>query len=114
MTTKAVIQLLPFDEEFKAKLLADFDMFTPDQKFNIIQIVWNAYNAYFQLKLDQNIEEAIARAADGEDIVLDQDFYKRMKEKTNNEISTQLNTVSTTVELSQTREELEKLLNQSH
>ena len=113
MTTKDIIQLLPFGEEFKTKLLADFDTLTPDQKFNIVQTVWDAYNAFYQLRLEENTQEALLHAADGEE-ALDKDFYKRIKEKTDQEMKTQLHQATTTSDLSSAREELEKILKQAN
>ena len=112
MTTQDIIQILPFEEEFKTKLLADFDTLTPDQKFTIEQYIWDTYNAIYKIRLEANVEEALAKVADKQETI-DKDFYKRIEDRTKLEMDKQQATVETKVDLSSTREELQKILDQT-
>lgn len=112
ITTKDLIQLLPFEEAFKASLLADFDNLSADQRANIADIVWDTYAAVYQIRLDKNTREALVLAETGQK-QLDSEFYKKIREKTNSEMQSQLSQVETTVDLSEAREELQKIMNGS-
>jgi hypothetical protein len=112
LTAKDIIKMLPYRKEFKEDLLNTFDTLTPDQKFNIVQIVWDTYNALYQLKLEENTEIAMMEVADGKE-GLDKDFYKRIKDKTAQDMKKEYTEVAATSDLSSAREELEKILKQS-
>ncbi len=109
MTTKDIIQVLPFGKEFQKELLEGFDTLTPDQKFNIEQIVWDAYGAIYRIRLDKNTREALMLAEDGKE-ALDKKFYDRVREKTDKEMQTKMVQAETTVDLSEAREALQDII----
>jgi hypothetical protein len=111
LTTQDIIQLLPFSEDFKSSLLADFDSLNPDQKFNIEQLVWDAYDELYQIRLEENTQLAFLRV-EKEEEEFDADFYKRINEKTDQDMRKQSVQQTTESDLSETREELEKILQQ--
>ena len=76
MTTKDIVKILSFDEDFKTTLLNQLDSLSPDQKFTIEQLLWKTYASAYRLRLDQNLELALLRAGDNRE-PLDRDFYKR-------------------------------------
>lgn len=86
ITTKDIIVLLPFKEEFKKQLLSRFDSMTIGEKYEIEKILWDAYDAYFQTVLDKNLEEAMEKAKRNE-IPLDGNFYKTVEEHTEKEVA---------------------------
>lgn len=81
ITTKGIIKILPFDEEYKTKLLNDFDSFDSDRKFNIEQALWDAYDNFFEIKLKENTALALLNVQKGLEEV-DENFNKRIVEKT--------------------------------
>jgi hypothetical protein len=109
ITTLDIIKVLPFEEEFKNNLLEGFDALTPDQKFNIEQIVWDAYGALYQIKLDKNTREALLKVEDGQED-LDKEFHKRIKEKTEKEMQEQFSQAETNVDLTEAREALQAII----
>ena len=113
LTTQKIIEMLPFDNEFKTQLLGDWDKLTVDQRFNIERLVWDAFGDIYNTRLKANLDLAMLKVAKKED-TFDPDFYKRVKQKTEQELEEQLADETTTTDLSSTREELEKLIKQSN
>ena len=107
--TKDIIRLLPFDSMYKLELLENFDTWDADQKLNIEEILWNAYDAYFTLLYQQNIQLGFLAAEKNEE-KLDDTFYPRMRTKTNEQIEKQLETETTEVDLSAARQAMEKIV----
>lgn len=107
--TKDLIKVLPFDEAFKADLLGGYDNFDPDQKFNIDRILWNTYYALYDLKLEENTNLALLRAKDGQE-TLDKEFYKRVKEQTDQEMQGQVVETKQTVDLTEARKAMETII----
>ena len=110
-TTTDVIKVLPFDDAFKMRLLSVFDKLTPDQKYVIVDVLWNAYDAFFQIKLEENINLALADAAEGK-TELDPEFYKRIEEQTEKEFESENVQATEHVDLSKARESLEQIIKQ--
>lgn len=113
LTTKDIIQLLPYTEDFKRDLLEKFDGMDPDQKFNIVEIVWDTYTALYNMKLEENMQLAIQKAADKQETI-DKDFYARIKAQTDQEMQKAAGQAETTVDLSDAREELQKIIDQTN
>lgn len=81
MTTKDIIKILPFESQLKNNLLNKFDTLSDDQRYTLEQILWDAYYDLYEIKLDENLRLAFARAKDGQEN-LDPDFYKRVENQT--------------------------------
>ena len=108
--TKDIIKILPLDEALKSELLAKFDSLAPGVKEEMTDVLWDAYDAFYDLKLNKNIHEGLIDGANGQG-ELDQAFYNRMVEKTEKEMQDSSVQSAEKVDLSQTRAALETLLN---
>lgn len=113
ITTFDIIKYLPFEEGFKKQLLENFDSLSLDQQLDIADCVWDVYDALCQMKIDENIELGLERAKNGEE-KLDHDFYKRIKAQTEKELELDFVQQVGNVDLSETREALEKILKQTN
>lgn len=109
ITTKDIIKILPFDNEFKSELFNSFDRLDADKKFNLEQILWDAYSAFYELKLKENTQLALLRAKDNQE-KLDHDFYKRVREKTDKEMEEEATTATTQFDLTRAKEELKVII----
>jgi hypothetical protein len=108
-STKDIIKVLPFTEEFKKKLLERYDTLTDDQRFAIERIIWELYDAIYEARLDENMQLAHERAKHNEE-KLDHDFYNRVRQQTEEQMKQEETTSKASVDLSHTREELAKIL----
>jgi len=106
LTTKDIIKTLPFASEFQKQLLEGFDSLDADKKFEIEQILWDSYDALFQIKLEENLELATIEAEVG-NVALDQDFYKKAQEKTEKEMKSNFHEETKDMDLSAIREKLQ-------
>lgn len=85
ITTKDLIKILPFNEQERMQLLEEFDSMELEEKFQIEQILWRAYRNIYKLRLANNMQLAFLEAQDGRE-KLDNNFYKRAREKTDKEM----------------------------
>lgn len=85
MTTKDIIKILPFEEQFKNNLLSQFDGLSIDQKFSLEQILWETYVTFYNLKLEENMQLALLRARDNKE-PLNSDFYKKVQDQTDEQM----------------------------
>ena len=109
LTTKDIIKILPFKEDFRMQLLERFDTLNLDALFNIEQALWDAYAYVYDLKIKENLQLAMDKAANGEE-KLDEDFYKRVLEKTEKEMEKEAIGSSEKVDLSAARVAMEKIV----
>jgi hypothetical protein len=109
ITTKDIIKILPFEKSFQEELLSQFDSLNPDQKFNIERILWDTYDAFYGLKLQENIELAFMRARENQEN-LDENFYKRIREQTEKEMQSEFFQKTSQNDLSVVRAKLEELI----
>lgn len=112
ITTKDIIKILPFEEQFKKNLLDQFDQFDPDQKFTIEQVIWDTYDGFYRLKLEENIELALLAAKENKE-KLDEQFYARVRELTERDIQTNLSSGAALADLTSTREKLQQIINKT-
>lgn len=110
LTTLQIIKYLPFEKTLKDELVNSWSTMDPDKKFNLEQLVWDAYDALYDLKLQENIQLALLRAQENNE-TLDKDFYKRVEEQTDKEMETETFETTSSVELDQVRSKLELLMN---
>jgi hypothetical protein len=108
-TTKDLIKIIPFDDDFKKKLYNQYDTLNPDQKYSIDRALWDTYDALYDIKLDENLQIALQKAKEGKE-VLDTGLYKRVREQTERELRTAHATMATHVDLAETRRKLQELL----
>lgn len=88
LKTKDLIKILPFEEKFKTELFSEYDNLNPDQKFEIVRLLWDTYDALYELKLEENMQTALLRVENGQES-LDKEFYKRIEEQTEKEMESQ-------------------------
>ena len=112
ITTLDILKILPFEKEFKDNLLDNFEKLTLDQQNAMEDIIWETYDALCKMKLEENLELAFQRAKNNQE-KLDEDFYARIKEQTEKEIMENFNTSLDSAELTDAREELEKIMKQN-
>lgn len=109
INTKKIIELLPFDNEFRTHLLHEFEGLGVDQKSELVDILWDAYDAYFLLALQNNIQMSLEKAKKGE-VQLDTLFYQRVCERTEKELSESASQNNATDSLRNVRTKLESIL----
>lgn len=111
LTTIDIIKLLPLDEDLKTDLILRFDKLTADQKFNFERLVWNSYDGIYMLQLQKNIETGLLDVKLKKEH-LDNEFYTRMRQKTEIEMSKGTMAVLNNDELTHVREKLQNILDQ--
>lgn len=109
LTTKNIIKILPFKDDFKRSLLERFDSLTDDQRLQIERFIWDFYDALFEIKLQENIQLALAKA-DDKQTKLDKEFYSRIEEQTEKELMESSVDISAKVDLDRAREQLEEIV----
>ncbi|MFA6016821.1 MAG: hypothetical protein WC744_01910 [Patescibacteria group bacterium] len=109
ITTLDIIKFLPLEKKFQSNLIAKFDSLTPDQKFDIEQMVWNAYEAVYKLKLEENTKIAFMNVEDGQE-KLDENFYARIKDQTVKEIESDFFKDTAQNDIDDIRAKLEKIM----
>lgn len=112
LTTKDILKILPFEENFKKNLLDNFDSLDQDQKFNIERLIWDTYDALFELKLEENLQIALLAAKNNQE-KLNDELYARVEELTEREMQGNEFKLSTEVDLEQARQKLLTLINNS-
>lgn len=114
LTTKNIIKILPLDQKMKEDMLANFDSYPSERKFLVEQIVWEAYDDFFMLRLEENLMLGRLEAQERKK-ELGPDFYQRMRKKTEEEIMSQSVAAAEKLDLDVAREKLATVLSdQSH
>lgn len=109
LTTKNIIKILPFTENFKLELLEQFDTLEKDVKFPVEQAVWDLYATLYEIKLEENTDLALARAAEDKE-TLDRNFYKRMRQQTDKQMREEYIHKGETVDLTSARKAMEQIV----
>lgn len=50
LTTRSIIEMLPFEEEDKQWMLSQLDHLTPDQKYTVTDLIWSIYGAIYEVR----------------------------------------------------------------
>lgn len=109
LTAKKIINLLPCPDDYKQKLLAEYDSLPRDEQLRISDIVWEFYFDYYQLKIQENFQKGIAEAEEkGER--LGESYYEKVLEKTQEEMDELAQSSGETVDLSAARSSMEKII----
>lgn len=109
ITTKDIIKFLPLGDAFKNKLLAEFDNLDPDKKFSIERMLWNIYDAFFEMKIQEKFTLGLERAKKNQ-IPLDKNFYHTMEQEAKKEMEAGLFKETTDADLDAVRTKLEALM----
>ena len=110
-TIQDIIKILPFKKEFKEDLLKNYDTLTDDQRFSIERIVFDLYDGLYEARLEENMQLAFEAAKKNEE-KLDHEFYQRVRLQTEKQLQEEFSKTETTVDLSETRGELQEILGQ--
>ena len=51
ITTRSIIEMLPFEEEDKQWMLSRLDHLTPDQDDTVTQLIWSIYAAIYEVRV---------------------------------------------------------------
>ena len=62
INTTDIIKFMPFEDNFKTDLIKNFDTLDPNKKFALEQVIWDAYEAIYKLRLEENIRLALLDA----------------------------------------------------
>lgn len=108
-TTQDLIKVLPFDKEFKKELLESYENLNSDKKFNIQVMLWDTYDALFELKLEENLTIAFEEAKNNQER-LDSDFYKRVRDLTMREMEQVSAEEIKAMDLDVARDKLEEII----
>ena len=109
MSSKDLISMLPLGSKLKQELLTKFDTLDDAKRLSIIDILWQTYDSLFEVKLQENVRNALFQIEDGQEKI-GPDFYKRIQEKTRKEMEQQLVKDTTELHLSAVRDKLKNLI----
>ncbi|PIZ61618.1 hypothetical protein COY16_06310 [Candidatus Roizmanbacteria bacterium CG_4_10_14_0_2_um_filter_39_13] len=85
ITTEKIIELLPFDPTFRDQLLKDLPDMDPDRRFQVGKIIWKAYYVLYEIKLQENIQNALFDEK-GNPHIIDDEEYHKIEEDTEKQI----------------------------
>lgn len=104
--------MLPFEKQFQLKLLEMYEkeQLTPDQKFEVEQVVWDTYDALYELKLQENLQISLHKARNNQE-KLDKELYLRAKQLTERQMENDYSLYTTGTDISQVRAKLDTLIN---
>ena len=109
ITTKTIINYLPFDSDYKLDLLEKYDSLPFDEKAKVSDMVWDLYSDLYKLRIQENYDKAIAEAEEkGEKI--DKNFYGKVLEMTREEVGKQLISAGESGDLGEARRSMEKII----
>lgn len=112
LNTKTIIQALPLDPGLKQDIVSKWDTMDKDLRYEIENLVWEAYYEFEDLKVDESIQKNLEKAKQGE-LPLNADFYNTALQSTEETKTQELHQSADTVELSAVREKLEQLMQRS-
>ncbi len=109
LNTKTVIQSLPLDEKLKQNIFSKWDTMDQDLRYEIENVVWEAYFEIENLKVDEQVLENLNKAKAGE-IPLNEEFYERAEHDAEEHKGEEIHQSADTVELAAVRQKLEQLM----
>lgn len=113
MTTKKIINMLPFDEEFKVSLAQGFDSLTKDQKYELEELLWDTYDLFYEWKLQEKMSIALDDVQKSHKLP-NKELYALIREATEKELEETGIQSTEKIDLSQTRTAIEELLQQKN
>lgn len=111
MTTKDIIKIMPFEPAYKLELLTIFDTLDVDVRIEVERSLWKAYRELYKIHRDANLQLAFKRVADDQE-VYDQNFYKRVQDKTKADIQRLSQDSLQQVDLDAARKAMEMIINE--
>lgn len=113
LTIPIILKILPFDAEVRAELLEKMETMDPDRRFYFERLLWEAYDALYELKLQENTQKAFLRAKQNRE-KLDKDFYARIEEQTEKEMMDETLESSEKADLEDVRKAMEVIVKEIH
>jgi len=111
ITTESILKLIAIDSKSANKLISDFQALDIDKKFLAERVIWDAYDELFNIRVEVNLQKAFEDVKNGKR-ELSNNFYKEIKEETENELEKEFLNKSTNTDLAAVREKLEKVIQQ--
>ncbi len=112
LNTKTIIQSLPLDDKLKQDILSKWDTMDQDLRYEMENLIWEAYYEFEDLKVDESIQKNLERAKQGE-VPLNADFYTVAVSGIEETKNQELHQSADSVELAAVREKLEQLMQRS-
>lgn len=109
LTTKTIINFLPFESSVKLDLLEKFDSLSQPEQAEISDLVWGIYYDLYETKVRENFNKGIAEA-EKNGTEPDKTFYGKVLEETNKEMLAKLSSSEDSVDLSEARASMEKII----
>lgn len=109
ITTKTIINFLPFDPKFKLELLEEYDSLSPDQQVRLTRLVWQTFDSFYQLRINEKFYKGI-RDAGKTGQKIDGSYYQKVVEETDKEIDRQLAENQQSFDLSAARKSMEQIV----
>ena len=106
------MKILPFDEDFKLHLIGKWESMSPDERYRTERVLWDLYDAIYTMLLDEKI--ALTMQDKNSTVPLDADFYKKVRQEVEEEMSQTHSTTVSQVDLSAARKELEDITKNSN
>jgi len=105
LTTERIISLLPLSQEEKTKLSEDYQVADAGVKFVLENTLWDAYYAYYQIRLQENLQLEFVKLKEGK-VQPDAGFFARVREATEKQLEDEDKVDLDQNELSSVREKL--------
>lgn len=109
ITVKNILTMIAKDATSAAKYIADFESLGSDERFLAERAIWDAYDALYDARLEANFQLAMEDVKNGKE-VLDEEFYKKVREKTEKELTSKIHSVGSDADLVAVREKLQQAM----
>ncbi|MCL4386945.1 hypothetical protein M1307_00935 [Patescibacteria group bacterium] len=109
LTTKIIIKAIPWEQDYKIKLLNEWDTMDREKKFVIEGIVWETYRQLYEIKLAENLQLAFYNVTKRKEN-LDKNFYKRVRQKTDEDMKKEVLSNKESIDLIAARQAMEKII----
>ena len=111
ITTKALINFLPFSTDFKLDLLESYDSLPQEERSRISELIWNFYFDFYDLKIKENFDKGIKEYQLNSKLP-DKNYFGEVVQKTNKEFQKALGSSNETVNLSEVRKSMQQIINE--
>ena len=109
ITTQQIVNMLPFEAKDRLDILEMLEGNDPDKKFNIEQMLWDAYYAMLELKEEENFQKSMAKALKNEEN-LNKDLFPKIEKESEEELQKEVVEQSEKADLSEARAAMEKII----
>lgn len=82
LTTEKIVMMLPLEEAFKKTLLDALPNMDADTRYTIGKIIWKGYYVLYELKLQENLRQAL----DAGNMRFDGSLYAKIEKQTEDEM----------------------------